>query len=225
MPIALDISNNIYVDNVSLGANSVEEVYNIYLESKEIFREASMNLREWVSNSFEFLDLLPKSEVVKGDFVKGFGTYWNCVDDYLQINGIDFFNSKIPLTKREVLRTIARIFDPLGLVTPVTYYGKMFLQDLWKEGFSWDHSLPQKFLDRWNEIVLKLNPLSTLKIPRFIGTKNGGNNKLLIFCDASQTSYATAVYLHVEGNNSIKVNLVFPKSRLASSGKGKGKSK
>ena len=62
-PIALDISNNIYVDNVSLGANSVEEVYKIYLESKEIFREASMNLREWVSNSFEFLDLLPKMKL------------------------------------------------------------------------------------------------------------------------------------------------------------------
>ena len=147
------------------------------------------------------------------------------MEDYLQINGIDFFNSRIPPTKREVLRTIARIFDPLGLVTPVTYYGKMFLQDLWNEGFPWDHSLPQKFLDRWDEIVLKLNPLSTLKIPRFIGTTNGGNTKLLIFCDASQTSYATAVYLHVEGNNSVKVNLVFSKSRLASSGKGKGKSK
>ena len=146
-PIALDISNNIYVDNVSLGANSVEEAYKIYLESKEIFRKASMNLKEWVSNSFEFLDLLPKNEVVKEDFVKVLGTCWNCVEDYLQINGIDFFNSKIPSTKREVLRTIARIFDPLGLVTLVTYYGKMFLQDLWKEGFSWDHLLPQKFLD------------------------------------------------------------------------------
>ena len=47
----------------------------------------------------------------------------------------------------------------------------------------------------------------------------------MIFCDASQTSYATAVYLHIEGNNSVKVNLVFSKYRLASSGKSKGKSK
>ena len=35
--------------------------------------------------------------------------------------------------------------------------------------------------------------------------------------------YATAVYLHIEGNNSVKVNLVFSKSRLASGGKSKGK--
>ena len=105
----MDISNNIYVDNVSLGANSVEEAYK---ESKEIFRKASMNLREWVSNSLEFLDLLPKNEVIRGDFVKVFGIHWNCVEDYLQINGIDLISLKVPPTKREVLRTIARIFDP-----------------------------------------------------------------------------------------------------------------
>ena len=44
------------------------------------------------------------------------------------------YQLKIPPTKHEVLRIIVRIFDPLGLVTPVTYYGKMFLQDLWREG-------------------------------------------------------------------------------------------
>ena len=155
--------------------------------------------------------------------MKVFGIHWNRVEDYLQINGIYFFNLKIPPTKREVLRIIARIFDPLGLVTPVTYYGKLFLQDLWKEGLSWDQPLPQKFLDRWNEVIQKLNAISTLTIPRFIGSANDGNAKLLIFCDASKTSYATAVYLHVEGNDSVKVNLVFSKSRLASSGKDKGK--
>ena len=145
-----------------------------------------MNLREWASNSSKFLALLPKNKVVKGDFVKAFGIHWNCVEDYLQINGIYLVSLKIPPTKREVLRTIARIFDPLGLATPVTYYGKIFLQDLWKEGFSWDQLLPQKFLDRWDEVVQKLNPLSTLKTPCFIGSVNDSNIKLLIFYDASQ---------------------------------------
>ena len=79
-----------------------------------------------------------------------------------------------------------------------------------------------KILNRWDEVVQKLNPLSTLKIPRFIGSINDSNIKLLIFCDASQASYAAAVYLHIEGNNSVEVNLVFSKSRLASSGKSKG---
>ena len=73
-----------------------------------------MNLSQWVSISFEFLDLLPKNEVGKGDLVKVFGIYWNCVEDYLQINGVDFFNLKILPTKREVLRTIVRILTHWG---------------------------------------------------------------------------------------------------------------
>ena len=65
-PVASKICDNIYVDNVLLGAESVQGAYEIYLESKDIFKRASMNLREWISNSSEFLKLLPDSEIVKG---------------------------------------------------------------------------------------------------------------------------------------------------------------
>ena len=93
----------IFVDNVSLGANSVEEAYKIYLQLKEIFRKSFMNLRE------EFLDSLQKNEVVKGDFVKVFDIYWNCVENYLQTNRIDFFNWKIPPISTRFLEQL-RVF-------------------------------------------------------------------------------------------------------------------
>ena len=38
-PLALDISNNIYVDNVSLGANSVDEAYKIYLDQRRFLEK------------------------------------------------------------------------------------------------------------------------------------------------------------------------------------------
>ena len=49
-PLALSIMNNIYVDNVLIGADNSEEAYSIYQRSKEIFKGASMNLRgiEWM---------------------------------------------------------------------------------------------------------------------------------------------------------------------------------
>ena len=43
--------NNIYVDNVLIGANNVKEASDIYQEAKEIFEKASVNLREWNSNA------------------------------------------------------------------------------------------------------------------------------------------------------------------------------
>ena len=71
-PIAQLISNNIYVDNVMLGASSVKQAHKMYLESKSIFQKASMNLREWMSNSSELMELLPDSERIIGNVVRAY---------------------------------------------------------------------------------------------------------------------------------------------------------
>ena len=41
--------------NVITGMKTPVEAYQFYVEVKNIFQEASMNLREWMSNSAEFL--------------------------------------------------------------------------------------------------------------------------------------------------------------------------
>ena len=213
--VASKICDNIYIDNVLLGAESVQGAYEIYLESKDIFKKASMNLREWISNSSEFLKLLPASEIVKGSIVKTFGIPWHYREDYLQIGGINFTHLENFATKRGVLKLVAKIFDPLGLVTPVTFYGKVFLQELWKQGLQWDEPLLEHLHDEWKEILLKLRPLMTLKIPRFVGNVSK-LCELLVFCDASMKAYATALYLRIKTQNSISVNLIFSKMRLVS---------
>ena len=45
--VATMICDNIYVDNLSVGATSIEKACAIYRKAKEIFKGASMNLREW----------------------------------------------------------------------------------------------------------------------------------------------------------------------------------
>ena len=54
------------------------------------------------------------------------------------------------------MKTLAKILDPLGLVTPVTFLGKVFLQELWKEGISWDELLSDNLYVKWKEILHKL---------------------------------------------------------------------
>ena len=46
--VATKLKNDIYVDNVITGADSVESAIQVYREAKSIFKEASMNLREWI---------------------------------------------------------------------------------------------------------------------------------------------------------------------------------
>ena len=57
--VAQKIVDNVYVDNVSIGTDSVKEAYQIYEEAISIFKKTSMNLRQWTSNSEEFIQLLP----------------------------------------------------------------------------------------------------------------------------------------------------------------------
>ena len=57
-PVAKRIADNIYINNVTIGAESEEEAYDTYREARAIFQKASMNLKEWISNSQECLDRL-----------------------------------------------------------------------------------------------------------------------------------------------------------------------
>ena len=60
--IATMICDNIYGDNISVGASSVQEAYKVYEQAKQIFERASMNIRQWSSNCDKFLNHLPKEE-------------------------------------------------------------------------------------------------------------------------------------------------------------------
>jgi len=86
-----------------------------------------------ISVSSDFLSLLPETEVVKVSVVKTFGILWNYTEDNLQVGWISFDHLDANPTKREALKVVAKIFDPPGLITPVTFYGKLFFQELWKE--------------------------------------------------------------------------------------------
>jgi len=46
-PLALNIMYNIYVDNLLIGTDSMNQTFSIYQEAKEIFNKASMNLCQW----------------------------------------------------------------------------------------------------------------------------------------------------------------------------------
>ena len=56
------ICDNIHVDNVCVGANSIEEALCIYKEAKNMFTRASMNLHKWTSDSVEFVSYLSEKE-------------------------------------------------------------------------------------------------------------------------------------------------------------------
>ena len=207
------IKQSMYVDNVITGVDNSEQAKEFYKESKVVFQKASMNLREWSSNSKEFLNAIPDIDKV-GEFVtKVLGLVWNTQKDTLSTARIE---NSLTSSKREALHALSQVFDPLGFFAPVMLLAKLFVQELWVKGLDWDEKLSSNLQNQWSEIWPELLKVQTLNIPRYIGGGEGDNTKyeLLCFTDASKKAYAAAVYLLVHAETT-EVNLIFSKARLA----------
>ena len=50
-------------------------------------------------------------------------------------------STDLPLTKRNVLKSVTTLFDPLGLVTPYTIRAKILSQVMWTHGLDWDEDI------------------------------------------------------------------------------------
>ena len=138
-----------------------------------------MNLREWGSNSKEFLKSIPEHDRVKETITKVRGILLNTVADQLIVTGSKSteFSSKI-----EVLKSIATVFDPLGFFTHATLQGKLFLQELWASEKDWDEKLEEEMRHKWVQLQKENECIPMVTIPRFVVNPSC---QLLCFCDAS----------------------------------------
>ncbi|GBN95271.1 hypothetical protein AVEN_24285-1, partial [Araneus ventricosus] len=98
-------------------------------------------------------------------------------------------------TKRDVMSTIARLFDPLGLLGPVICKAKIFLRRLWLEKVNWDDPLPEQFASDWDRFVCNLKEIEKIKIHRYILNLQPERIVLLGFSDTSTHAYGAVVYL------------------------------
>ncbi|ODM96042.1 hypothetical protein Ocin01_10639 [Orchesella cincta] len=59
------------------------------------------------------------------------------------------FTTSSKVTKKILLSEIAKVFDPLGFLSPVIIREKILLQELWKADLSWNDELPEHILQQW----------------------------------------------------------------------------
>ncbi|VDI00805.1 Hypothetical predicted protein, partial [Mytilus galloprovincialis] len=123
--------------------------------TRPLFANAGFNLRSWASNSEMLQEFARKDSVVDNDkIIKVLGLKWNAEKDTITFAKKDALGNKNKaVTKRDVLKQTSRIYDPLGILSPITVRNKMFLQELWKNGLDWDQSLSSEFTKQWTEIA------------------------------------------------------------------------
>ncbi|XP_060570545.1 uncharacterized protein LOC132728870 [Ruditapes philippinarum] len=127
------LRRDLYVDNVLSSFEDENQALAYFHDSRKLMSSANFNLRSWNSNSQKLRNLALNYDVQDRDKItKILGMRWNTETDMLT-----FQQTYIPVTdtttKREILRQTSKIFDPLGLLSPVTVRAKIILQQIWEE--------------------------------------------------------------------------------------------
>jgi hypothetical protein len=214
-----ELKHNFYVDDWLSGADTVEEAKLMAEKATSILSEAGMTLTKWGSNcDVEEIAYSISDKSEDCNFMKVLGLSWNKSVDCFYFEGIEV-PPELIVTKRVVLSFIARLFDPLGFLTPFVVRLKCLFQELWKLGLEWDSEVPEHLkivVENW---ICDLIKLKNWKIPRPYGKgqwKNVASIELHGFGDASERAYGACVYIVVKQfDGSLSSSLVVSKSKVA----------
>ncbi|XP_035220181.1 uncharacterized protein LOC118193235 [Stegodyphus dumicola] len=155
-----------------------------------------------------------KSSSDNDDTIKTLGILWHPASDMFLFK----VNSSYPevLTKRTLLSIIAKTFDPLGWLAPITVRYKLIMQRLWKHQLQWDEKVPPDIECEWKQLTEDMLSIKSIKISRFLLVESDNQFQLHGFCDASEKAYAAAIYYRsVLDTGQINVQLVIAKTRVA----------
>jgi len=209
------------MDDLLTGANSIEEARNIIERLSHILKSAGFKLRKWISNETLITQEITAADKMQTDVKiidsnqwKTLGTYWQTQSDNIRFKVTEPKQTKI--TKRHILATIARIFDPLGVLGPCIIIAKILLQKLWTCKLSWDESLPAELHEKWLLFCKQIQHINEIQVPRRVIHMTNKNLQLHEFSDASQNAYGACVYIRSQGHeNTYDASLLCAKNRVA----------
>ncbi|GFW33603.1 uncharacterized protein TNCV_2211351 [Trichonephila clavipes] len=188
-PIAASVlRNNLYMDDVLCGAATFEGAIVLRQQLKGILNSAGMELHKLCANHEK---LSPDPEQ-------------------------NYNFATLTETKTDVLSTIAKILDPVGLMAPVISKAKIFLQRLWRSKLEWNDILPAEEYREGQQFLVSLENINNIEIPRRILVAFPEVIEIHGFADASERCYGAAVYCKSKNLKSeTLVRLITSKSRVA----------
>ena len=222
-PLSHNIRSNLYVDNIVTGCKTIQ----CFQEARSMMSSAGLNLRAWASNC-ESLTRKAQEDGVGSNpqLTNILGLQWNTRTDHLSLTSkMTNTVNRLFTTKREVLKEASKLFDPLGITSPVSVCAKLFMQKLWQLHVEWDEPLDAGIKEEWTAIMRDIQQLSTLTFNRrFFQTDfTPAKTTLHIFADASTRAYGAVAFLtsgsevtHVMAKNRVapQKNLTLPKLEL-----------
>ncbi|XP_062557391.1 uncharacterized protein LOC134222264 [Armigeres subalbatus] len=222
-----------YVDDYLDSFESIDEAKAVAGEVRWIHSKGGFELRNWASNQqgvLEYLGETPKQGVkdlaLKTDTERVLGMLWHTEEDVLKFSMTfreeiaTLINTGARPTKRQVLKCIMSLFDPLGLLAGVLVHGKIMMQDIWRSAIKWDECIDDQIYEKWAKWVELLVLVNEVRVPRCYFDKASADIydtlDAHVFVDASEAAYSALIYFRVIGSEGVaECALVSAKTKVA----------
>ncbi len=216
-----------YVDDGLVSVPSEAEAIDLLQRTQASLAESNLCLHKFASNSQTVMEAFPLEDcapVIKDLDLSGetsptqrsLGLLWEITTDTFTYSASTITK---PFTRRGVLSTVNSVFDPLGLLAPVTIQGRALLRELTSEQSDWDTFLPEDKLSKWEAWRDSLQDLEQLHVPRTYTTTSlieAVHTELCVFSDASTKAIGAVAYLKaLQKDGQVRVGFVMGKAKLA----------
>ena len=146
---------------------------------------------------------------------KVLGVGYSHMDDSLFVRVTE--KAKIEVkSKRDMLRLVHSVYDPMGQVAPFVLKGRLFFHWANEMCTSWDEKLPDEILEPFNQWKATVFELENIRIPRWTSSPAfiGSKCDLVIFSDSSKDAYGMTAYVrrYFEGRDDAHVSHIFGKA-------------
>ena len=214
--VAHDLEDKLYCDNVLTGTDDEDTAIQYYASSRQIMKDADMNLRQWFTNSPALSAIINKMETGSQRQLSGLlGLIWDPKEDILQFPQKPIvIPLEVQFTKRQVLSSASSTFDPVGFISPVIVPAKAFISSMWDKGFNWDEVLPEDLQQEYNKIASEIEKASQFITARCLDLDKTLPVEMHVFCDACPTTAAGCCIFFVQND---KVKFIASKVKIASS--------
>ncbi|XP_064637073.1 uncharacterized protein LOC135493580 [Lineus longissimus] len=202
----------------------IKEGCQLYEELSSLLKGAAMHPRKWLSNSSAVLARIPETDraseinLEEGQLpsVKALGVLWLAEEDVFTFH-LTAPEEDFKITKRSLLRKVASIFDPLGLVSPYVVRGKMLMQEVWASGIDWDDEVPEILEKKARDWMTEISYLAEAKVPRCIQLQEKAVSiEIHSFGDASADAHGAAIYTRVTYDSGMVTSrLIASKTKVA----------
>ncbi len=205
---AESIRSEFYMDDWLSGGYSLRHALTQHRNVHSLLAKSHFLLVKYASNSKELLaaidnqlvGALQSAEFNSCDIISILGLKWLPDGDMLSVKiNFDLDRRKFnTLTRITTLSAVSKIFDPLGILAPVTITGKIIVQEIWRQEIGWDEPISTQLQVKVTTYFKSLSVLNEYNLNRCCNTQYFDSKRQLIgFSDASEHAYAAVLYLRL----------------------------